>query len=574
MTQHDSRSISSVVVHEVDAPDASKRPVLEELNAEAVRQWYRACLTSLTQHRRTVNELNVFPVPDGDTGANLSATVRAACAAVEGDVALSLPETVQRAARGALMEARGNSGVIAAQMLRALAEIWTGQTVDCAGLASGLRHAWATASEAVAEPAEGTILTVAHAAARAAEQAVQDDESVDLVAVCQAASRAAATAVAHTVDQLPALKRAGVVDAGGLGLALMLDALTEVVGGVGGEAVVHVMDAESRPAHSRIVSRVPRESGSSDYAYEVQYLLDAAPDAVDRLRAVLSGLGDSLVVVGADVAGETPQPTPTWNVHVHVNDVGAAIESGIEAGRVHRLSVTRFDEPGECRTDVGDQPVGVDRAAVVVAEAPGLEPLFDAEGVRSLTAGRPAAAEILTVLRAADRTELIIFAVDADRAAAEQAAEMARWDGLRAAVIPLRSPVQALAALAVREGARRFDDDVIAMAEAAGGCRHAEVTVAGRAALTSAGRCEAGDYLGLADGDVIVFGGDLDGVLRGLADRLCAAGVELLTLVAGAQLPEASVRDLIAHVGRRWPLVETQHFDGGQTRDLLWIGAE
>ncbi|MGH8793476.1 MAG: DAK2 domain-containing protein, partial [Stackebrandtia sp.] len=214
------------------------------------------------------------------------------------------------------------------------------------------------------------------------------------------------------------------------------------------------------------------------------------------------------------------------------------------------------------------------RGLVVLAEAPGLAKTLDDEDVRTLTAGSPSTVEILAAIRATDCRDVVVLADTPVHAVAESAGDLARAHGCRVSVIPMRSPVQALAALAVRDASRRYDDDVIAMAEAAGACRHAEVTVAARAGLTSVGRCEAGDYLGMADGDVTVFGSDLDEVLCELVDRFCAAGVELLTIVAGAKLSIDAADRLEVHVEKRWPMVEVHRFDGGQRRHLVWIGAE
>ncbi|GAA4900911.1 hypothetical protein LX16_0502 [Stackebrandtia albiflava] len=531
---------------------------LARLDAEAIRRWYRATLAAFERHRRDIDRLNVFPVPDGDTGTNLAATMTAACERLD---AGTDPATVAiHAAQGALLGARGNSGVILAQLLRGLADSWRTGPLDAAALASGLRHAATAAAEAVAAPAEGTILTVAHAAAATAHH----HRDAALPRAATAVADAAVAAVAATVEQLPALTRAGVVDAGGLGLALMLDTLAETVTGDRRD------DAEGLLTQGRRAGRaggvvVPRESGSSRFGFEVQYLLDTDPDSIERLRAVLVELGDSLVVVGA--AAVEPGATRTWNVHVHVNDVGAAVEAGIRLGTLHRLSVTRFAD--ESPPPPPAAPAG--RGCVVVTDGPGLVPTLLREGARPVIGADD---DIGAALRATGAADVVVLA-GADRLrAAETAAAAARSDGFRVAVVPIRSAVQALAALAVRDAGRRFDDDVIAMAEAAASCRAVTVTVAESAALTTVGRCEPGDLLVLADDEVVLVGRDPVAVLTGLADRLCAAGAELLTLVRGADLPPDAESALTRHLAGNWPLVESQWFDGGHCRDLLWIGAE
>src|SRR3954451_737802 len=297
--------------------------VLDTIDSAAVRHWCATALEGLRRHQHEIDELNVYPVPDGDTGTNLLLTVTAAHEAVTGDGADTLGAVLQRLSRGALLGARGNSRVIMSQLFAGLAEVLAG--VPAAGglaLANALDRAATLAYRAVSAPVEGTILTVARAAADAAVSTGTDD----LAVVVTRAADAARTALARTPQQLPALARAGVVDAGGRGLVVLLDALVETVTGAATQATGELPEPRRRPAVA-----AAREMGSDEYGYEVQFLLDAAEPAVDKLREVLAGLGDSLVVVG-DGAGAI------WNVHVHVNDVGATLEAAVEAGRPHRIS--------------------------------------------------------------------------------------------------------------------------------------------------------------------------------------------------------------------------------------------
>lgn len=543
---------------------------LTVLDAEAVRTWYRNSLAALSRHRRIVNELNVFPVPDGDTGTNLATTMAAACAECDRLPEAGLAELTAAAARGALLAARGNSGVILAQLLQGLADTWTGDVVDATGLAAGLTTAAAVATEAVAEPADGTILTVAGHAADAAAQHLRThpaDSSEVLATMVEVVAESAATAVAATVDQLPALTRAGVVDAGGLGLALILAELAGVVTGRAGQAGDLLRDP-SRPGRSAAGRQVVRESGSPEFGFEVQYLLDTDADAIARLRGVLSLLGDSVAIVGA-VAAES-DVTRTWNVHVHTNDVGAAVEAGIDLGRLHRLSVTRFADHATESASHHD----ADRAIVVLTVEAGLAPIITGEGALLLAGTELTSARIVRAIRATGAEDVVILAEPAHRAAAEDAARDVRRVGFRVLLVPIQAPVQALAALAVRDTSRRLDQDAIAMAEAAGSCRCGEVIVATDEALTTVGRCSPGDYLGLADGDVVLIGTDSLAVASGLVDRLCGAGTELLTLIAGSRLPDAARLGLDRHLTVTWPLVEVQWLETRQTEHLLWIGAE
>src|SRR5690606_24816163 len=395
--------------------------------------WFAAGSAALRRHEHEINQLNVYPVPDGDTGTNMLLTMSAAERALPagppgdppgGDAAAAL----RAGADGALLGARGNSGVILAQLLRGLAEALDGvASPDGVDLAEALAAAAKAAHDAVAEPVEGTILSVATAAAEAAVAAGQRG----LATVTRAAADAAATALARTPQQLPALAAAGVVDAGGRGLVVLLDALVEVVTGEAPQR-----PTEPPPVPPRTGPTGPREQGSAAYAYEVQYLLDADDEAVARLRRRLGQLGDSLVIVGG---GDRP-----WNVHVHVNDVGAAIEAGVEAGRPYRITVTRFDDPqahpaghaedheaGHAEdhqaghvaggpaghgTGPGGPPARVDpdaRAAVVMAAGDGLRDLFAREGAVVVDAS-PATGEVLEAVRATGARQVVVLPNDPD----------------------------------------------------------------------------------------------------------------------------------------------------------------
>jgi DAK2 domain fusion protein YloV len=536
-------------------------------DAVVVRRWCSLSLDALRRHQREIDDLNVYPVPDGDTGTNLVLTVAAAAEALAAYREEVLADVLRAFARGALLGARGNSGVILSQLLRGLAD-GLGALPVAAGkaFASALTSAADAAYAAVAAPVEGTVLSVARAAADAA-RAVDSD---DLGVVVAAAAEAAHAALARTPEQLPVLARAGVVDAGGRGLCVVLDALAEIV--TGRAAATAPAYAARRPAAGERTAA--REAGSDEYGYEVQYLLDAADDAVGRLRETLTGLGDSLVVVGTGDG--------TWNVHVHVNDVGAAIEAGVEAGRPYRIAVTRFEDqiaaaaPGTGPPAEAPDPDAT--AVVVLCVGAGLDRLFSGEGAVVVTAsegGTPSTAEILDAIRSTGAGRVVVLPNDPNAAAvAGAAADEARATGVTVSVVRTRSPVQALAALAVRDPARRFDDDVIEMAEAAGACRYAEVTVASRAALTVAGRCEPGDVIALIEGEVSLIGPDLVAVGRDLLDRLLAGGGELITLLTGADAPPSLAADLTAHLGQRWPFAEVQVHDGGQPHYPLLVGVE
>ncbi|HEX7189927.1 MAG TPA: DAK2 domain-containing protein [Actinomycetes bacterium] len=551
------------------APTAPPAP-LRALDAEAVERWARTGRDALGEAREEIDELNVYPVPDGDTGTNLHLTVAAAVDALS-DADLSAGatpgEVLAALAHGALLGARGNSGVILSQMVRGLADAVADEAgpVGPDGVARALTLAADAAYAAVAQPVEGTMLTVAREAARAAQ--VADGAADGLAGVVTRAAAGARVALARTPEQLETLRRAGVVDAGGRGVCVLMDALVSVVTGAVPEPVeVHVQ------ATGRDAGGAEPEGAGDEWpgpAYEVMFLLDAPGDAVPALRARLAPLGDSLVVVGSE---------PTWNVHVHVDDVGAAVEAGVEAGRPYRIRVTHFADAA--RSAVG-RLADDSRGVVSVVAGDGLGALFEAAGATVVRGGpgrRASTAELLAGLRAARARDLVVLPNDADSlAVAEAAAGKARDEGLRVAVIPTRASVQAIAALAVHDADRRFEDDVVAMTAAAGHCRHGGVTVAAREAVTMAGVCRVGDVLGIVDGDFAVIGADLSDVACTVVDRMLGSGGELVTLVTG-QADGAIARDLadavVGHLRRTRPEVDTVVYDGGQPRYPLLLGVE
>ncbi|MDQ2839247.1 MAG: DAK2 domain-containing protein [Actinomycetota bacterium] len=538
--------------------------MLALLDASAVRRWCHASAEALAAHRGEIDDLNVYPIPDGDTGTNLELTLRSAAEAVAGDRSAAAGTVLRAMAQGAVMGARGNSGVIVSQVLCGLADAFDGVVEgDGGALVTGLRRASDAAYAAVSEPVEGTVLSVIRASAEAVEELLAADAGCALSQVVTEAVQAAETALRRTPEQLEVLARAGVVDAGGRGLVVLLAELAAVVTGE------QPREATNRPvARNRTALQSARESGSAEYGYEVQYLLHTTDEAVAQLKPTLAELGDSLVVVGTG--------TGLFNVHVHVNDVGAAIEAGVEAGRPHRITVIRFED------QVATEAAPTSRtgmALVAVAPGEGLADLFRSEGVAVVDGGptdNPSVAEVLNEILGTQAAEVILLPnASAVGAVAELAAAQAREQGVVVAVVPTKSPLQGLAAVAVHDEGRRFQDNVIALAEAAAATRFAEVTVAVRESITYAGRCEAGDVLGLIDGEVVEIGSDVAAMGISLVSRLVAAGGELVTVLSGTDAGAGEAATAVqAYVRREHPLVEINGFVGGQPHYPLLIGVE
>ncbi|HEY3531017.1 MAG TPA: DAK2 domain-containing protein [Nocardioides sp.] len=538
-----------------------------------VRRFVDVAVDALAAAREEIDALNVYPVPDGDTGTNMYLTMSAARDAIHQAAADDADLLTALAAfrRGALLGARGNSGVILSQLLGALvARIGRAQKGErnATLMAEAMAEATEAAYAAVGTPVEGTILTVARAASDAAVRRAEDagTRARDVFA---AAAEAAREALSHTPEQLEELRAAGVVDAGGRGLSVVLDAAETVLTGRRPVSAPQPIGSHTipvpvgPPGHAGL-----REGGP---AYEVMYLLDADDDAVPALREALGPLGDSLVVVGGE---------RLWNVHVHVDDVGAAIEAGIAAGRPHRVRVTHFAEQVARQREQADRRAQdrSGRRIVAVSAGPGLARLFGDAGAIVIEGGpgnRPSTGAILEAVTESGAAEIVILPNDHDSVrAARIAARTAEEDlDVRVAVIPTEAQVQGLAALAVHEPARGFDADVLEMTATARHTRHGAVTIAARRAITMAGPCEPGDVLGVIEGDFALVGHDLTDVATEILERMLGGGGELVTLVSGtganglAQRCEEYVADRHAHV-------DVVVYDGGQDRYPLLMSVE
>ncbi|WP_219419273.1 DAK2 domain-containing protein [Pseudonocardia nigra] len=545
------------------------------LDAALFTGWTRAAVQALERHRAEIDRINVFPVADGDTGTNLLLTMRAAADAMAAALreqrdAPGCPASVVAGAlaRGALVGARGNSGVILSQVLRGVADAVAAVGAPDGGsvLADGLRRAEALATAAVTRPRAGTVLSVLAAAAAAA---ARGSDRLDEVA--RAATDAAGAALQETTAQLPELTRAGVVDAGGLGLYLVLDALTGLVHGRQGAGELPATGAAgSRAVRGREALVAAREGGSAAYDYEVMYLLDAS-DArrVETLRSELAGIGDSVAVVG-DGAG-------LWNVHVHCTDVGAAIEAGIAVGRPHRITVIRFADAAEGAVEDGGRFVR-ERAVLMVVPGAELAELARSAGAEVLPRrpDRPVGeAELVAALAGTRARHVVLLPGDTELASvAERAAAAARREGQEVLVVPTASVLQGLAALAVHDPDRRAGEDVVAMADAAAGTRTAGLVVAESEALTWVGRCQPGDVLGISDGEVVVIAPDLAVGALWLAHRMLTAGGELVTVLLGDGADESLGEGLAADLRRTHPEVDVVVHRGGQADYPLVLGVE
>lgn len=544
------------------------------LDASTLRRWAHAAVAELINHTDEINQLNVFPVADADTGTNMLFTMRAAWAQADACEAVDDVTAVAAAlADGALRGARGNSGVILSQILRAIAEVTAaaaddrdGVLADISGalLGTALRHAVTLVVTSMGEAVPGTIVSVLHDAAAAAEEAA--DERAELSEVVTASAQAAAAALDRTTAQLDVLTDAGVVDAGGRGLLVLLDALGATLTGHSPARAVYRRPAEE-PA--------PRPAARQSPSFEVMYLLSECDvDSVETLRVRLEELGDS-VAIAASGFGDTGQAgAGHYSVHVHADDAGAAVEAGLAVGVPSRIQITSL-RGGADRLPAGSW--SRERAVLAVVDGDGAEGLFAGEGASVLRVEPDVPISAQHLLHALVKTGAAqVMVLPNGYVAAEEivagCAVASDW-GIDLVPVPTASMVQGLAALAVHDADRRLVDDGYTMARAAAGARHGAVRVAAEEALTWAGTCKPGDGLGIAGDEVVIVGDGVVAAGAGLIDLLLAAGGELVTVLTGDEAPEVG-QALVDHVHRHHIGAEVVTFHTGHRGDAVLIGVE
>ncbi|HEY7137952.1 MAG TPA: DAK2 domain-containing protein [Acidimicrobiia bacterium] len=544
---------------------------LERLGAPDLRSVVAAYRDALRVHQEELNRLNVYPVPDGDTGTNMALTLESVAAEI--GTAETMPEVCRAIAHGSLMGARGNSGVILSQILRGLADTFS--PLDAAGpaeLVAALRTASDAAYQAVMRPVEGTILTVVREAAEAADAAHRDGRR-DLVGVLDTAVTAARDAVARTPELLPVLREAGVVDAGGRGFTLLLDAFLLVVDGrpVPAPETVHTPPAVE--AHLR-------GDDVSSLRYEVMYLLEAGDETVPAFKDAWGAIGDSIVVVGGE---------GLWNCHVHTNDIGAAIEAGIEAGRPCRIRVTdlmeQVEEEAWVREHAGDAleptmhtfaPEEVTTAVVAVAVGDGVRRLFASLGVQAVVAGgqsmNPSTAQILEAVESCKARSILVL--PNNKNIVPVARQVADITERQVAVVPTSSVVEGLALLVCYDAAAPLESNVKSMDETLERIRSGEVTQAVRDGFAPCGVIHAGDWIALdRDGIQVVESSPADAAI-GLLERLVDDESELVTVLVGAEARQGETTRIEEHLALAHPNVEIEFHQGDQPLYPYLIGVE
>lgn len=547
-----------------------------------MRDWAHTAVGDLITHIDEINRLNVFPVADSDTGANMLFTMRSALAEANAGVnteggSACVARAAAAMSAGALNGARGNSGVILSQILRGIADVTAvaaaeagGELphIDAATLAASLRRGVDLVIASMGgEEVPGTIVSVLRAAADAVAECAQAGEGI--APAITAAGDAAVVALEKTTEQLDVLADAGAVDAGGRGLLVLLDALRTTVTGQAPARTVYELSPRA-PAPDVAAERPAPQ-------FEVMYRLDGCDAAAaDSLRDRLGELGDSVGIAAATSAERT------YSVHVHTDDAGAAVEAGLAAGRLSRIVISALS------SGAAGLPAGGwtrERAVLAVVDGDGAAELFGGEGacVLQRDPADPVNISAHQLMRAVIDTgaaQVMVLPngyVPAEELVAGCTAAIG-W-GIDVVPIPTASMVQGLAALAVHETGRQAVDDGYTMARAAGAARHASVRIATESALTWAGRCQPGDGLGIAGDEVLIVAADAVAAAIGLLDLLLASGGDLVTVLVGAGVESeddaAAVGDILQkHMHDHHPGTELVTYRTGHRGDALLIGVE
>ena len=533
-----------------------------ESDLELVRGLVGAALASLETSGGRIDDLNVYPVPDGDTGTNLTLTVRAVADAVDSAEPGDRPALAHAVARAALMGARGNSGVILSQIVRGVADVLAQSTngIGPALTAQALRGASDAAYRAVRRPVEGTMLSVIRELAEEAERHEADPEPLGELLV--ELVRHGEEAVARTPEQLEVLRDAGVVDAGGAGLVELLRGLA---GAVTGKALPAAPAAEA-PTGIEAVHLEP-----SRYRYCTVFVVEGEGLDRDGIEAQLERLGDSLVVVGDETA---------LKVHVHTDDPGSALSLGTAAGTIEGVEIANMHEQQEQRERRLSLVPSTHAKSGIVAVVAGegnrrlFETLAEPVGAIRVVAGgqtaNPSTAELLAAIEQLEADEAIILPNNANvRLAAEHAVEQAERP---ARLVPTESIPAGLAALVAYDGTRGADENAAEMAAAAAAVATGEITRASREVELDGLAIRRGDWLGLADGEPVVGGDDFADVACELVSRLLADPRSLLTLLTGAEPPPLD--GLVERIRAWHPELEVEVHEGGQPHYPLLFGAE
>jgi DAK2 domain fusion protein YloV len=542
-------------------------------NGLQLRKLVHAGLVALEENHRKVNDMNVFPVPDGDTGTNMLLTMRAAYKRIQDGQEEHVGKVAQDLSHGALMGARGNSGVILSQIWRGLANgLEDKATFDATDLAAALSEASDTAYKGVMRPVEGTILTVIREGAEEAQDALS--KNVDLRFLLARVVERCQQALARTPEMLPVLKQAGVVDAGGQGLVYIFDGMLRYVHGeMFYEA--DTMVAADIPAQAKAA---PAEG--IENPYDVQYILMGEDMDVLQIRDSIDAMGDSTVVVGDE---------RTIKVHVHVKDPGVPISFGISQGRITDVVVENMQmqmediigtsAPAPAATDgqVPQAELAAGQIGVVaVAAGDGLAQIFRSLGAAGIVDGgqsnNPSTEEIYEVIQEIPVDEVIVLPNNKNIILAAEAA--GHLSEKRVAVVPSRTVPQGISALLALDRNSEIGEAAERMGDACQQVASGEIAVATRSVELDGVSVEEGQIIGVVDGRLRASGSDIDQVLKTVLTEIEMDDRELVSIYYGQDVTESDAEQVADKLSGLYPDVEVEVLAGGQAIYQYIIGAE
>ena len=536
---------------------------IENLDANNIAKLMYCFRDALQEHKESLNSLNVYPVPDGDTGSNMTATLNSVVSEIESLEDPEFENIIEAISHGSLMGARGNSGVIISQILRGfVSEIKNAskKTIDANLFSDALRAAASAAYEAVGNPVEGTILTVVRETAEAAEKSLL--EHSNLLMVAETAREAAKRSLDSTPDLLPVLARAGVVDAGGSGFLLMLDSL------------LHVIDDRPMPEPEIVKASVDSlildihdDTTNSGTRYEVMYFLDAPDDLIPSFKKAWSEIGDSIVVVG----GEN-----IWNCHVHTNNIGAAVEAGISIGKPHDIRVTDlFEEIAENHHEQDHaDPIGC--SVIAVSNGDGIGDIFRSLGATRVVNGgqsmNPSTADLLEAVEAIASEHVIILPNNSNIVAVAEQVDSQTSKTIR--VVETHTVTEGFASLLGYDPEGTSDKNQTDMTQFSQMVESGEITTAVRESASDVGQIKKGDFLGLRKGKVTVIAETIVEATRNLLKEMISDDHEIITLVAGRDSNKKETDEVVAWVSNEYEALEVEVHEGGQPLYQYYIGIE
>ncbi|MGQ9573443.1 MAG: DAK2 domain-containing protein [Dehalococcoidia bacterium] len=525
----------------------------------------------LERRVEAINAINVFPVPDGDTGTNMYLTMRATLEEAYQVDSHSVDSVLGAMARGALMGARGNSGVILSQIIRGLAGAAREcEQLDARGLAAGLAGAAAAAYKAVSQPVEGTILTVMREAAAAAENEARKDGR-DVLAVVASATEAAREAVAKTPTLLPVLAEAGVVDAGGQGLYVMLEGFLRYLKGEEEMPAGPLVATEEIERDWLTVTSQMHRVGESLYGYCTEFLVRGQDLPSDDIQRRMLELGDSVLVVGDE---------SLVRVHVHTDDPGGALSFCTALGSIDQVKVDNIQAQAEEFLTMHDRqkvaPEPVDIATVVVVSGEGMERVFRSMGATAIVEGgptmNPSTRQLVEAVERCPADRVVLLPNDENIImAAEQALPMT---GKEVRVVKTTSVPQGVAALLAFNPDEELEANVEAMEEAKAGVRTVEVTRAIRTTTIRGLRIREGQCVAVIDGELKVARKTPEGAVKTALGHLPMDELSLITLYYGADTREAQARTLANELRRLYPQHDVEVVYGGQPHYYYLVSVE